>query len=551
MNWVSRRNWRLPALVCVLLAAFLVAVPAASAESAKGLSWQDCGLPPDVQPGDVQCATQKVPLDYDRPGGKTIGIALARVPARDQAHRIGSLFFNFGGPGGTQVDYLQATAGQGLFDALNERYDIVGFDPRGVGQSTPSIDCKVNQETQGPSSQPFPTPFNLDLPSLLAKDQRYLRRCAALNGEILSHVGTADVARDMDVMRKSVGDSKLSYLGYSYGTFLGTTYAALFPNKFRALVLDGPIDADEYLSDPLKGSNEQTAAFERELSRFFRACAADQTACSGFGGNDPEEAYDALVDQANAAPIPAAGYTPDPRPVDGDDINAAAVIPMYAKQYWGELLAPALAAAQAGDGTLIRAIVDELYYGRDPDTGTYDPGTDRFFAIYGAEADWPSNVGIYLREGDQAWGMFNHFYSNHGYTEINFGLWPARAHDTYGGPFKIKGSAPTPLVVATTYDPATPYRGAQRLIKELGNARLLTMRGDGHTAYGGNSACIDDAVNAYLLDGTLPAPGTVCQQEVPFAAPAPAPAATAMSRARAQAEPRLLGSVLHRKPLVR
>ena len=181
-------------------------------------------------------------------------------------------------------------------------------------------------------------------------------------------------------------------------------YAALFPNRFRALVLDGPLDADEYLSDPLKGSNEQTAAFERELSRFFRACAAHQDQCLNFGqGDDPEDAYDALIDRANATPIPALGYPPDPRPVDGDDINAVAVIAMYAKQSW-PFFAEILAAAEANDGTLVRALVDEAFYGRDPDTGTFDPITDRFFAIYGAEAHWPSNIPTYVREGEQAWG---------------------------------------------------------------------------------------------------------------------------------------------------
>jgi pimeloyl-ACP methyl ester carboxylesterase len=535
---MRRRSRWLAAASCSLLVAF--AGPAASAHEAHGLQWKDCTVLPEAP---VQCATQAVPLDYDKPGGKTIDIAVGRVPARDQAHRIGSLFFNLGGPGAPSIDFLQG-GGVALFDALNERYDIVGFDPRGVGLSSPSIDCKVNQETQGPNSQPFPTPFNLDLPGLLAKDQRYLRRCASLNGEILSHVSTADTARDMDVLRKAVGDQKLSYLGFSYGTFLGSTYAALFPNRFRALVLDGPIDADEYLSDPLKGSNEQTAAFERELSRFFRACAANQAACVNFGGEDPEDAYDALIDQANATPLPATGYAPDPRPVDGDDINAVSVIAMYAKQNW-PVLAQVLALAQGGDGSAVRALVDEAFYGRDPDTGEYDPGTDRFFAIYGAEAHWPTNVGTYVREGEQAWGMFNHFYFNHGYTELNFGLWPATAQDTYEGPFRVKDSAPTPLVVATTYDPATPYRGALRLVRELGNARLLTMRGDGHTAYGGNSPCIDAAVNAYLLGGTLPAPGASCRQEVPFAQEQ----ATAKSARRGASA--LSSWVLHRKPFVR
>jgi pimeloyl-ACP methyl ester carboxylesterase len=527
---MNRSRW-LAAAACALLA-IVAGAPAASAQGSNGLQWKDCALVPDIV---VQCAAQTVPLDYDRPSGKTIDIAVARVPARDQAHRIGSLIFNLGGPGGSQVDFLQQGGGA-LFDALNETYDIVGFDPRGTGQSTRAIDCKVNQETQGPTSEPFPTPFNLDLPALLAKDQHYLHRCLALNGtDILSHVSTAETARDMDVLRKAVGDQKLSYFGYSYGTFLGATYAALFPNRFRALVLDGPLDADEYLSDPLKGSNEQTAAFERALSRFFRACAAHQDQCLNFGqGDDPEDAYDALIDRANATPIPALGYTPDPRPVDGDDINAVAIIAMYAKQNW-PFLAEILASAEANDGTLVRALVDEAFYGRDPDTGTFDPITDRFFAIYGAEAHWPSNIPTYVREGEQAWGMFNHFYSNHGYTELNFGLWPAKAQDAYDGPFHVKASAPTPLVVATTYDPATPYRGALKLVRELGNARLLTMRGDGHTAYGGNSPCIDDAVNAYLLQGNLPAPGTSCRQVVLFEQPAPAVAASA------QGQPRVLG----------
>lgn len=258
------------------------------------------------------------------------------MPAVDQQHRIGSLFFNFGGPGAPAVDYLQAN-GAGFMSALNQRFDIVAFDPRGVGPSSPSIDCKVNQETQGTSSQPFTTPFNLDAGALIAKDLRYVKRCIALNGEILAHVSTADVARDLDRLRGLVTDRKLNYLGFSYGTFLGATYASLFPNNFRALVLDGPVDAGAYLADPLSGSNEQTSAFERALGRFFQACAHDQAACSGFGSSDPWDAYDQLIDAANAAPIPAAGYTPDPRPVDGDDINAVAVVVIYAKQNWGVL----------------------------------------------------------------------------------------------------------------------------------------------------------------------------------------------------------------------
>jgi alpha/beta hydrolase fold len=205
-------------LAAACVAALLALAPGASAQS---LQWQDCGGPPEVQ-----CATRTVPLDYDRPGGRTIDIAVARMPAKDQAHRIGSLFVNPGGPGASAIDFLVGAGAEGLFAALNERFDIVAFDPRGVGHSSPSIDCKVNQETQGLYSQPFQTPFNVDPRGLLLKDLRYVQRCQALNGDILAHVSTADVARDMDVLRKAVGDDKLSYLGFSYGTFLGATYAS-------------------------------------------------------------------------------------------------------------------------------------------------------------------------------------------------------------------------------------------------------------------------------------------------------------------------------------
>ncbi len=542
----SRRAQWLAVIASICLGLGAAAPASARGEHGDedGLAWTPCGDAPGVE-----CATQTAPLDYDRPDGRTVRLAVARVKAKDPDHRIGSLLFNFGGPGGAAVGYLEATAGEGLFDALNQRFDIVAFDPRGVGQSSPSIDCKVNQETQGVYAEPFATPFTADIGALADRARAYGRRCLALNGSaILAHVSTAEVARDIDALRALLGDRKLTYLGFSYGTFLGTTYGRLFPRHVRALVLDGPIDADEYQGDPSKGTNEQTAAFERAFGRFLQACAADQAACAGFGGGDPWDAYDQLVEQADASPIPAAGYTPDPRPITGDDLNAVSAIALYSKSAW-PLLASALAAAQAGDGSVIRQLVDEAFYGRDPDTGTYDPFSDQFVAILSAETKWPRDPAFFAREGDQAYGMFDHFYFNHGYSELTFGLWPVRARDAYFGPYRLDPSTPTPLVVATRYDPATPYRGALKLMRTLGNARLLTMRGDGHTAYGGNSQCIDERVNAYLIDGTLPPAGTTCRQEVPFAQPVQAQARSQRSAGRAQLD--ALELALHRKPLIR
>jgi hypothetical protein len=180
----------------------------------------------------------------------------------------------------------------------------------------------------------------------------------------------------------------------------------------------------------------------------------------------------------------------------------------------------------------MRAIFDLAIYPEAPD-GSDDPGPDRFVAISAAEREWPRDVDSYLRRGAQEWAAHPHFWAANAYAEIGFALWPRTDADAFGGPFVASPSAPTALVVGTTYDLATPYAGAIQLTRQLGNARLLTMEGDGHTAYGGNSACIDAALDAYLISLTLPAAGTVCQQEVPLTAPQPVPVEAATSAATA------------------
>jgi pimeloyl-ACP methyl ester carboxylesterase len=527
-----RRPAALAAVSCALLGAAAPSAAAHQRSTVPRLDWSACGDAPGVQ-----CTTARVPLDYDHPHGRSISLFVARSSATDPAHRIGTLFFNFGGPGGTAADSVEA-AGADVFPALGGRFDIVGMDPRGVGQSTPSIDCRANQETQGIYSQPFTTPFNLDVGALLAKDRGYIDQCLAQNPSgILSHVSTANVARDIDLLRRAMGDAQISYLGFSYGTFLGATYASLFPSHYRAMVLDGPVDANAYVNDPLRALSSQSSAFERALGRFFQACAAHQDACLGFGGDDPWSAYDELVDHADATPLPADGYTPDPRPVDGDDIRFGTALGLYAKQFW-PLLAEALSDAAQGDGSLLRLLTD-AFYGR-LDDGSYDPSSDRYFTIGATEQRYPRDLGTYLAAGLRSWNQHEHFYWNNGYTELNYGLWPARDRDAFDGPFRIPGSAVTPLVVATRYDPATPYRGALDLAGDLGNARLLKMIGDGHTAYSGNSSCVDAAVEAYLEELTLPAPGTTCRQEVPFAQATAAAQARSSSGASVRRASRLL-----------
>lgn len=490
------------------------------------LQWSPCDA---AEPDGAQCATATVPKDWSKPRRGTIQLAVSKVPATDPSRRLGSLFVNFGGPGGDAAATVAAIGGD-LFAGVNDRFDIIGMDPRGVGDSSPSIDCRSNQETEGVYAQPFETPDTLDIRAMIQRDTSYIRRCLAYNRDILPYVSTANVARDVDYLRGAVGDRRLTYLGFSYGTFLGATYQSMFPGRTRAIVLDGALDPDQYVNDPLSSLDEQTAGFERAIGRFLQACAANQEACLGFGGEDPWSALDELIERAAVTPIPASNGDP----VDGQDIDAAVTQAVYSKSLWPDLAYALARAEQNNDGTVLRAL-DDIFYGR-LDDGTYDPLTDRYFTISALEQRYPHDVGTFVREGSRSFNDYDHAWWNHGYGELAWGLYPVQPNSAFYGPFRTPASDPTTLVVGTTYDPATPYKEAKRLVRQLGNARLLTMRGDGHTAYGGNSACIDAAVDAYLEDLTVPAEGTACRQEVPFEQPS----AEASPESKQQAAPQSL-----------
>jgi pimeloyl-ACP methyl ester carboxylesterase len=494
-------SWFRRNITVAAVAALGVTAPPAAATT--GLEWSPCA-------DGFECASFTVPLDYDRPSRGSLSLPVTRKRATEPARRIGSLFVNFGGPGGSTVETLHG-GGIGAFADLNDRYDIVGWDPRGTG-GTGAIDCHANLEQIGPIVQPFARPDDLDVGRLLRNITAYNARCVALNARILPHISTADVARDMDRLRGLLREDRAHYFGYSYGTFLGATYEALFPHRVGRFVLDGALNPDQYINDPVQSIRLQTRGFEVELGRFLQACARDQSACAGFGGDDPWVAYDALLERMDATALPAGGD--DPRPVDGDDLRAGTMVAFYTKQNW-PLLAQALRMAANGDGTLVRVLADAYYGWVAP--GDYTPGWDRYYAITATEARWPRlSVGDWLKIGADDFELFEHFWFNSGYFDFGQGLWPVKASDAYFGPFGAPRSALPTLVIGTTYDPATPFRGAQRLTARLGNARLLTMVGDGHTAYPGNTACIDDAVEAYLEQGRVPPAGTRCVQEVPF-----------------------------------
>jgi pimeloyl-ACP methyl ester carboxylesterase len=305
-------------------------IPRPSQPATGGIAWEDCG-------DGYQCARLEVPRDYSHPHGATFNLALIRLRAGSDPPDRGALR-QLRGPGGRPS--TDPCHRRDLFGAVNDRFDIVGIDPRrGRG---PTIRRLPREPGDGGSTATLRHPFNLDTDALIAKDRAYIERCKQLNGSVLRYISTKNTARDMDRVRAAMGDAKLNYFGFSYGTFLGSTYASLFPHRYRAVVLDGPVDVDGYANRPTENLQEQSAGFERALGRFFQACAADQSTC-GFGGSDPADAFEQLVTSAYQDPLPACCGDPA---VDGDDLLAGAVLGMYAKQLW-PLLVDALQQADA------------------------------------------------------------------------------------------------------------------------------------------------------------------------------------------------------------
>ena len=330
------------------------ATPAAT-PGPSTLVWKPCGTP-------FECATLEVPLDYADPGGRQITLALIRLPAADPGSRIGSLVTNPGGPGGSGVEFLRSS-GESLFSQdLRNRFDIVSFDPRGVGDSTP-VEC-LNGPDLDRLNALDPTP---DTPAernaLIAGAKEFDQACIQNSGDLLPHMATTDAARDMDQIRAALGEAKLTYLGFSYGTFLGTVYAGLFPTHIRALVLDGAIDpAQSFVQRNLV----QAEGFERALNAYLDDCKA-RTSCQFYNNGKPAEAFDALMRQIDAKPLPATAIG-DSRAVGPGEAFTGVLYSLYSRQSW-PVLSQALALAQRGDGSILLVLAD-AYNERAPD-GTY------------------------------------------------------------------------------------------------------------------------------------------------------------------------------------
>ena len=458
------------------------------------LTWRSCG-------GGFQCARLLVPMNYQRPGWRYFSLPVIRLRASNQSQRIGSLVLNPGGPGGSGIQYAQQ-ARSILTPQVLGRFDVVGFDPRGVGGSQPAVRCmtgpRLDQYTETNDVPANPA----QLGSVVSQSKFFASACEKESGPLLPYVGTADAARDMDILRAVLGDAKLSYLGKSYGTFLGTWYANLFPRNIRALVLDGALDPHE---SALQQNIIQGQGFETAFRSFAANCMTMTTCPLGHGSNVGAGVakLQALFNQTEQHPLTNA--LGDGRPANEALISDGVVSALYSKQYW-PLLRTALTDAFAGDGTLLIELSDVLTERKR--NGTYSNLIESNMAIDCIDRPWPKSLSTWQSSATQAAQAAPQFGESIMWGSLPCAYWPVPATQA---PVMRAAGAPPILVVGTTRDPATPYRWAQSLSSELSSGVLLGWNGDGHTAYMMGSSCVDSAVDNYLINLAPPKSGTLCQ----------------------------------------
>jgi pimeloyl-ACP methyl ester carboxylesterase len=475
--------------------------PIASFIPSGTIDWQSCPVTDPVTGGNPEllCATIAVPRDYLTPDGPTIDLAVALLPAADQANKVGPLLLNFGGPGSSGINIL-AESGRGVVPAeIGNRFDLVSWDPRGVNRSAP-VECLSNSEMDDWSATPgIPNqPTATDWVAALNDAQWFADKCKAGTGELLAYIGTTASARDMESIRVGLGVPKLDYLGFSYGTALGAVYATLFPASTGHLILDGavdmaPTDESEY--------GEQGVSIQAALNRLFAWCDAD-TACP-FGAGNSRAAFDVLMNNLDDRPI----ELEDGRRLNSVIAWTGVIMTLYNRDYW-DYAVQGLAGARDGDGYLLTLLADA--YNDRADDGTYKSNImEAFRAISCIDSPTTPSIARYKAIYEKFASKAPDFAAGQASGGLLCGVWPYKSADPLPAIVNGAGAAPI-LVVGTTGDPATPYAWSQRMADLLESGHLLTFVGEGHTGVGGKSACIDDAAITFLVSGTLPPEGTRC-----------------------------------------
>jgi pimeloyl-ACP methyl ester carboxylesterase len=454
------------------------------------LAWTSCG-------GGYQCTTLKVPLDYAHPKGQAIGIAVIRRPASNPTLRLGSLLVNPGGPGGSGIDYARG-AEQAISGAVLARYDAVGFDPRGVGLSAP-VTCLDDQQTDAyVATVPDPrTPAEQD--QVVSEAKLFATQCQAHSASLLPFISTRDAARDMDVLRQALGDQRLTYLGKSYGTYLGATYADLFPARVGRLVLDGALDP-RIGTDQI--GHDQAAGIQLALRSFLADCAGRADCPLGTDAGTAEQRVGELLTSIRARPLRGDAT----RTVDLALAETGIIAALYTDATW-PLLRASLGFALAGNGRGLLALADS-YTNRRPDGHYRSNELAANTAINCLDRPGATSIAEVQAEVPSYSQASPLFGATLAWSNLTCAYWPLRAQ-VQPHAITAKGAAPI-VVVGTIRDPATPYAWAQGLAGQLASGRLLTWDGDGHTAYRRGSTCIDSAIDAYFLQGTLPAQGQRC-----------------------------------------
>ncbi|MGX1543765.1 alpha/beta hydrolase [Streptomyces adustus] len=475
------------------------ATPAALASYYRQkLSWRACGVP------GFECASMKAPLDYADPAAGDVKLAVARKKATGPGTRLGSLLVNPGGPGGSAIDYLQQYAGIGYPTDVRARYDMVAVDPRGVGRSEPIV-CFDGPQMDAYTQTDVTPDDQREVGTLVTAFKKFAEGCGRNSPRLLRHVSTVEAARDMDILRALLGDEKLHYLGASYGTLLGATYAGLYPERVGRMVLDGALDPE--LSS-YRTNLEQTEGFETAFQSFAKDCVRQPDCPLESKDKTPEQIGDSLkafLQKLDAHPIPTGD--PDGRKLGEALATTGVITAMYDQGSWQQLREALDSAMKDNDGAGLLALSD-TYYERDS-KGHY---SNLMFANAAVNCldlppafNGPAQVEQALPAFEKASPVFGPTLA---WSALNCAYWPVK-HTGEAHRIQAQGAPPI-VVVGTTRDPATPYRWAQALAAQLSSGRLLTYAGDGHTAYGRGSKCIDSSIDTFLLDGTPPTEGKRC-----------------------------------------
>jgi pimeloyl-ACP methyl ester carboxylesterase len=478
---------------------------------------------------DFQCDHVRVPRDYDNPRGAKVRLALIRHRSTEPARRIGTLFYNPGGPGGAGVDVLPQ-----ILDffpaALRARFDIVSWDPRGVGESS-AVQCFSDLEVElrfldgATVGQQFPV-GKAEQRDWIRRYRAYGQRCGRRNGDLLRHVGTADTARDLNLLRRAVGDPKLNYLGVSYGTFLGATYANLFPRRVRAMTLDGNIDPRSWIHRRLRANGgtflptflrqRSDEGLAKTMSAFLERCGRTGAAACAFSAGTAEATEEKWAQLLSRLPADSASAE-----TSYPELFSQTVTGLYVSTQWPDT-AKRIQDVETGAASRPAAAAPlpgvPFERGAGERNAARYAGPEQAFSVYCAESPNPGAAAFpsLARLAYERSGLAGPYWTWFGEVCAD---WPARAADRYDGPWDRRTARPV-LVIGNTHDPATPYSGSQAMAQQLARGRLLKVRGYGHTTLFNPSTCASEYERRYFVGGRLPPKGTVCSQDPkPFSGP--------------------------------